>query len=90
MADFDFPDDLLQLQRDFYAADRRCGEISASHPRAADIVTGVAEVTAEQRAELAAARAERLRITEQMQGHTWWETVDVAAAKAALRKATQA
>lgn len=89
MADYDFPPDLLDLQRAWYAADARCEEISASLPRAADVVAGTAP-TGEQQDKLAAARAERLRLTEALQGHDWWTTVDDRlAAKAALRKAAR-
>lgn len=91
MADFDFPADLLDLQRAWYAADTRCEEISASHPSGRDVAAGVAEVAEEQRAELAQARAERLDLTEKLQRHPWWlEAGDVFAAKQALRAAARA
>lgn len=91
MADFDFPTDLLELQRAWYAADARCEEVAASHPSARDVVAGVAEVTEEQQAELAQARAERLELAERLQRHPWWlEAGDVFAAKQALRAAARA
>lgn len=90
MADYDFPPDLLDLQRAWYAADARCEEISAALPRAADVVSRHAAPAAEQEAELAEARAERLRLTQALQDHTWWATVDDRlAAKAALRLAAR-
>lgn len=92
MADFDFPADLLDLQRAWYAADARCEEIAASLPRAADVVAGVAEPTDQQRDELAAARAERLRLSGALLGHGWWVTVEAKhrlEAKAALRDAAR-
>ena len=90
VADYDFPADLLQLQRDWYAADARCEEIGAAHPRAADVVAGTAQVSEAQHQELKQARAERWALTEQLQGHTWWGKVDDRlAAKAALRKAAR-
>lgn len=90
VADFDFPPDLIDLQRAWYAADARCAEIAASHPSAVDVVAGVAVRTEQQDAELAEARAERLRLTEALQGHGWWATVDDRlAAKAALRTAAK-
>jgi len=90
VADFDFPADLLDLQRAWYAADQRCEEVGAAFPPAQDVAAGVAEPTAQQQAELAEARAERLRITEEMQGHPWWAGVgDRHAAKAALRDAAR-
>lgn len=90
MADYDFPADLLQLQRDWYAADTRCVEIGASHPPAVDVVAGTAQVSEAQHQELKRARAERWALTEELQGHAWWASVDdKVAAKAALRKAAQ-
>jgi hypothetical protein len=90
VADYDFPPDLLQLQRDWYAADARCVEIGASHPAAVDVVAGTAQVSEAQHQELKRARAERWALTEELQGHAWWGTVDdKLAAKAALRKAAQ-
>ncbi|MFF5261396.1 hypothetical protein ACFY4C_20835 [Actinomadura viridis] len=90
MADFDFPADLIDLQRAFYAADRRCEEIGASWPRPTAVAAGVEEISEEQHAELSRARAERLEIVERMAAHPWWDTVDRLKAKAALRKAAQA
>ena len=90
MTDFEFPADLLDLQRAWYAADARCVEIAASHPPAVDVVAGTARVTDEQHAELKAARAARWALTMDLQDHDWWGMVeDRLAAKAALRKAAQ-
>lgn len=92
VANFDFPADLLALQRAWYAADARCEEAGAALPPARDVAAGVAAPTAEQQAELAEARAERLRITEALQEHGWWPTVKAKhklAAKAALRAAAR-
>lgn len=93
MADFDFPPDLLDLQRAWYAANTRCVEAGAALPSGRDVAAGVAEPTEQQQAELAEARAERLRITEALQGHGWWVTVEAKhklPAKAALRVAARA
>jgi hypothetical protein len=90
VADYDFPPDLLQLQRDWYAADARCVEIGASHPAAVDVVAGTAQVSDAQYRELKDARAERWLLTEQLRGHAWWASVDdTPAAKAALRAAAR-
>jgi hypothetical protein len=92
VADFDIPVDLVELQRAWYAADVRCQEISVVLPRAADVVAGVAEPTGQQRDELTAARAERLRLSEALQGHGWWADVEPEhrlEAKAALRDAAR-
>lgn len=92
MADFDIPADLIELQRAWYGADARCEEAGAALPPARDVATGVAEPTAQQQAKLAETRAERLRITEALQEHGWWATVDTKhklEAKAALRVAAR-
>jgi hypothetical protein len=91
VTNFDIPGDLVDLQRAWYAADARCDELAAALPSALDVVAGTAAPTPEQEAELAEARAERLRLTEELQGHGWWAAVDdKLAAKAALRKAARA
>lgn len=90
MTDYDFPADLLDLQRAWYVADARCEEIAASHPPAVDVVAGTATVTDAQYAELKQARAARWALTVDLQGHDWWGTVeDRLAAKAALRAAAR-
>ena len=68
MADDDVPEDLVQLKRSFWAADRQCADL-ADRPDSPD-----AEVQTAMSAELAAARAERLRITTDMYAHPWWAT----------------
>ena len=86
MANFDFPADLLDLQRSWYAADARCVEIGAAQPPAVDVVAGITEVSEAEYQALKQARGERWELTEQLQGHAWWATVDdKLAAKAALR-----
>ena len=90
VADYDFPADLLQLQRDWYAADARCEAIGAAQPSAMDVVAGTAQVSEAEYRELKAARAERWNLTDQLQRHPWWSTVDdKLAAKAALRAAAR-
>lgn len=92
MADFDFPPDLVELQRAWYTEDARCEEIAASLPSAADVAAGLVEPTSQQRTQLDAARAERLRLTEALQDHSWWTTVEGKhrlEAKAALRDAAR-
>ncbi|TYK45131.1 hypothetical protein [Actinomadura decatromicini] len=90
MADYTFPDDLLQLQRDFDRAERRCQEISASIPSGVEIVEGNVDAIAEQQAALNEARAKRLEVVVALQGHPFWETVENRFdAKEALRKAAR-
>lgn len=90
MSDYNFPPDLLELQRAFFAADARCEDIAATHPRAVDIAAGEAALSEDQREKLEQARAERLRLVEALQDHGWWSTVaGVQAARAELRKAAR-
>ena len=88
VADYTFPDDLIQLQRDFDAADRECVERSAAMPSGIEIAAGNIGDIAEQQAALKAARARRLELAEALQRHEFWTTVDNRfKAKDALRKA---
>jgi hypothetical protein len=91
MADrFDFPADLVDAQRAFLKLEARCEEIAATHPRPTDVAAGRAEIIPEQHAELAAARAELLRLAEVLAYHEWWSTTaDRTAAKRALREAAR-
>lgn len=68
MTDEDVPGDLVKLKRSFWAADKQCAEL-ADRPDSPD-----PEVQAQMSAELAAARAERLRITTDLYAHPWWAT----------------
>lgn len=88
MSDFDFPADLLELQRAYNAADARCVEIGNALPGARAIIEG-ADVDF---TELGQARAERLDLAVQLQQHPWWETLDKSNrvnGRLALRKAAQ-
>ncbi|WP_329243118.1 hypothetical protein OG417_45340 [Actinoallomurus sp. NBC_01490] len=87
---FRIPGDLIAAQRAYYMAEARCEQIFSAHPRPTDIAAGRAEITDEQRVELAAARGERLRLVEALNDHPWWATVDNRLrAKQALRTAAQ-
>lgn len=66
------PTDLVKLQRDFLDADALCEKIAASHPRPTEIAAERAQVTAEQQAELAKARAGRLAAMDKLHAHPWW------------------
>lgn len=92
MAEYEFPNDLLEAQRDFYAADARARELSDAWPLSTSVLAGEANPpTDEQRAELGAARAEALRLIGILYGHPWFETVDDAkAARIALQQAAKA
>lgn len=68
MADDEVPEDLVKLKRSFWAADKNCADL-ADRPDSSD-----PEVQAAMNAELAAARAERLRITTDLYAHSWWAT----------------
>jgi hypothetical protein len=89
VADYDFPPDLIDLQRAYDAADRRCEEAAAASPSATDIAAGAAEDLSA-RAALDEARAERLELAVKLQGHSFWAKVDSRVeAKQALRAAAR-
>ncbi|MEV8634944.1 hypothetical protein AB0395_25145 [Streptosporangium sp. NPDC051023] len=91
MSDYEFPADLLELQRAYWAADARVLEVTEALPPSPAIVAGEAEISEEQRAELAEAREQRLRALEAMNNHAWWATVPTRyAAWMALQKAAKA
>ena len=83
MSDFDFPPDLLELQRAFFAADARCRQISDELPSAADVIAGVdVDYT-----ELDAARRAQADAAAGISGHPWLASVtDRLGAQEALRK----
>jgi hypothetical protein len=90
VADYTFPDDLIQLQRDFDAADRDCVELSTAMPSGVEIVEGNVGDMEEQQAALNEARARRLELAVTLQGHPFWEGVDNRfEAKDALRRAAR-
>lgn len=93
MADFDLPDDLLAAQRAYDEADARVQQIADALPSSVAVVALEAEISDEQRRELAEARAERLRWVEVLAGHPWWATLEPerrAAARTYLRRTARA
>lgn len=88
MSTYDFPSDLIEIQRDYQGVDARVHEIADALPSSVDIIQGRAEQDPALDAALTAARAERLNLLEALIGHSWWRRVDdVPAAKLELRKA---
>lgn len=76
MADYDLPEDLIQLKRDFLAADAECREIAEQLPSSVAVLAGEAEPDLGRQAQLDAARARRLEVVRQLYRHEWWATVD--------------
>lgn len=90
MADYEIPDDLLQLKKDFLAADLRCQEIADGLPSSVSVLAMEMEPDPDGQADLVEARAERLLALEEMNRHPWWSSVDDRyAAGVALQKAAQ-
>ncbi|WP_204074728.1 hypothetical protein [Planotetraspora phitsanulokensis] len=86
-----FPADLLQAQRDFFAAEARVKELCDALPSSIDVANMEAEITDEQREALQAARAEQLDLVMKLHRHEWWSTVDNRhLAGLELRKAAKA
>lgn len=73
---YDPPADLLELKRDFLAAEIRLAALRQAQPAATAIVAGEAELTDEQRVEWAAAMDETRRLAEDIHRHPWWAGVD--------------
>ena len=76
MADYDLPPDLVQLRRDFLAAEEELRKIGAAQPAPTAVAAGEAELTDEQRAEWQAAFQEVRRLVAEINQNPWWETVD--------------
>jgi hypothetical protein len=90
MADYDIPDDLLQLKRDYLAADQRCHEIADGLPSSVSVLAMEMEPDPGGQADLVEARAERLLALEEMNRHSWWSSAgDRYAAGVALMKAAK-
>lgn len=70
MADDEFPPDLLEAQRAYYAADARVQEVTDALPSSQEILEGA--MTDEQRRLLAEVREQRLTALEALNGHPWW------------------
>lgn len=89
MAEYSPPEDLLQLRRDFVAAEERLSELGRAMPSEAAVRAQEAEPPTEgQRQAWAAAQGECRRLAVQIQPHPWWATVDSRqAAERALRDA---
>ncbi|MEV7006248.1 hypothetical protein [Streptosporangium sp. NPDC051022] len=86
MADYEFPPDLLEAQRAYWATDTRVQEVIDALPSSQEILNGA--MTDEQRAELAEVREARLRALETLNRHPWWRDVDDRyTAQKALRQA---
>ncbi|MCC5574460.1 hypothetical protein IMZ11_02240 [Microtetraspora sp. AC03309] len=75
MAETDFPADLLDAQRSFWAADARVRELLATLPLGSAIAACEAEITEEQHAALKAARDEQHRWLDVLYDHSHWATV---------------
>jgi hypothetical protein len=73
---FDLPPDLVQLRRDFLAAEERLRAIGQAQPAPTAVAAGEAEVSDEQRVEWAAAFDETRRLAEEIHRHPWWLQVD--------------
>ncbi|MEV0830924.1 MULTISPECIES: hypothetical protein [Streptosporangiaceae] len=90
MADYEFPDDLLAAQRAYYKADEHVQEATDEMPSSVDVLAGEAQVSQEQRDELAAARTARLDALDILNRHPFWAAMDNRhAAWMALQKAAR-
>lgn len=91
MAGYDIPQDLIDLQKAFWAADNHAAQLVAGLPLGVDIAAGEAEIPDETRKLVDEARRERSRLVAELYGHPWFETVNrVEPAHEALREAAKA
>ncbi len=90
MAELEFPPELIEAQRAFWAAERRVEEIVARLPSGSAVVAGAA-IAEQDRRELEEARAERGRLLDVLYGHPFWEGHAAPEhAREALRRAARA
>ncbi|MFI7113931.1 hypothetical protein ACIBK9_46975 [Nonomuraea sp. NPDC050227] len=92
MADYELPQDLIDAQKAFYAAEARCAELVAAEPSPVAIAALEAELSDEQRQALAAAREERLQAVEVLHRHPFWKDLpagDKMKVQAKLREAAK-
>jgi hypothetical protein len=82
MADYDVPEDLIKLRVDWLTADAHCQAIATEDPTGQETITTrpitaadqprtIRLMSAEQSERLAAARAERQRLTLEIHRHPW-------------------
>jgi hypothetical protein len=76
VADFDFPAELVDLQRRFYEAGAECARISATFPPGPAIAAGDAQISDEQHALRDAAHERWLQIAEQLLDHEWFKKLE--------------
>ncbi|GII89447.1 hypothetical protein Ssi03_74370 [Sphaerisporangium siamense] len=89
--EIEFPADLLQAQRDYYAADAEVERLVAQLPSSVDVVAGEAAWDEDLRAAVEGARAERGRLVGILYGHEYWETaMDKYARRLELQKLARA
>ncbi|MFD1935631.1 MULTISPECIES: hypothetical protein [Nonomuraea] len=75
MADLDLPEDVIQAQRAYDAADARVQELAAALPASVTVVNGEAAFDEQAMADLIEARSERMRMLEALRDLPWWGTV---------------
>ncbi|GAA3081759.1 hypothetical protein [Streptosporangium carneum] len=71
-SEYEFSGTLIAAQRAFWAADARVQEVTDALPSSVAVPAGEAEVTEEQRAELAGVREARLQALEALDRREWW------------------
>lgn len=92
MADYDLPEDLIALKRDFLTADAECHEIAKGLPSTVAVLAGEVEPDPDGQERLDVARGRRLEVVRRIYAHEWWGTVDNrhSADKALLKAAKDA
>jgi hypothetical protein len=73
---YEFPSDLIEIQRDYEQADAHVEKLVAALPSALDIMTGKPKTTDKQNDEVQKAREVRLQAQEKRDQHPWLQDVD--------------
>ncbi|MFE3455009.1 hypothetical protein ACFXJ8_39405 [Nonomuraea sp. NPDC059194] len=69
------PEDVIEAQKAYDAADARVQELAAALPSSVDMIEGRATWDEEAMADLLEARSERLRLLGVLRELPWWGTV---------------
>jgi hypothetical protein len=73
---YEFPNDLIEIQRDYEQANDRVEKLVAALPSALDVMTGKPKTTDKQQDEVQKAREVRLQAQEKRDQHPWLQDVD--------------
>ncbi|WP_371785433.1 hypothetical protein [Streptosporangium subroseum] len=76
MSAYEFPNDLIEIQRDYEQANARVEKLVAALPSALDVMTGKPKTTDKQQDEVQKAREVLLQAQEKRDQHPWLQDID--------------